>query len=159
MAVETMIQLGWQWYSWGDVLLPQILLESLAGPFSGSVKKCWFFREIFTPAHMEWWPKFFRMGTKWLPNFEWNGDLQQQKWGPNGDKMWTWKAYIWQIDQNELVHWNKRMEFGCSLERTQNEKRDYVGKIPKLGGGSRPNPLLDVYLPSYFWHAKIILRC
>ena len=27
------------------------------------------------------------------------------------------------------------------------------------GGGSDPNPLLDVYLPSYFWHAKMILRC
>ena len=27
------------------------------------------------------------------------------------------------------------------------KKRDYVGKIPKLGGrGSDPNPLLDVYL-------------
>ena len=36
------------------------------------------------------------------------------------------------------------------------KKRDYVGKIPKLGGGgSDPNPLLDVYLPSYFWHAKM----
>ena len=22
-------------------------------------------------------------------------------------------------------------------------------------GGSDPNPLLDVYLPSYFWHAKM----
>ena len=31
------------------------------------------------------------------------------------------------------------------------KKRGYVGKIPKLGGGgSDPNPLLDVYLPSYF---------
>ena len=39
------------------------------------------------------------------------------------------------------------------------KKRDYVGKIPKLGGGSDPNPLVDVYLPSYFWHAKMILRC
>ena len=39
------------------------------------------------------------------------------------------------------------------------KKRDYVGKIPKLRGGSDPNPLLDVYLPSYFWHAKMILRC
>ena len=39
------------------------------------------------------------------------------------------------------------------------EKRDYVEKIPKLGGGSDPNPLVDVYLPSYFWHAKMILRC
>ena len=42
------------------------------------------------------------------------------------------------------------------------KKRDYVGKIPKLGvggggGGPDPNPLLDVYLPNYFWHAKIIL--
>ena len=27
------------------------------------------------------------------------------------------------------------------------KKRDYVGKIPKLRGGSDPNPLLDVYLP------------
>ena len=36
------------------------------------------------------------------------------------------------------------------------KKRDYVGKIPKLGGGgSDPNPLLDVYLPSYFWPAKM----
>ena len=24
---------------------------------------------------------------------------------------------------------------------------------------SDPNPLFDVYLPSYFWHAKMILRC
>ena len=54
--------------------------------------------------------------------------------------MWTWKANIWQIDQNELVHWNKRMEFGCSLERAQNEKRDYVGKIPKKKGGVWPKP-------------------
>ena len=45
-------------------------------------------------------------------------------------------------------------------ERAQREKRDYVGKFPKLGGGgSDPKPLLDVYLPSYFWHAKMILRC
>ena len=44
--------------------------------------------------------------------------------------------------------------------RLQKKKRDYVGKIPKLGGGgSDPNPLVDVYLPSYFWHAKMILRC
>ena len=39
------------------------------------------------------------------------------------------------------------------------KKRDYVGKIPKMGGGADPNPLLDVDLPSYFWHAKMILRC
>ena len=38
------------------------------------------------------------------------------------------------------------------------KKRDYVGKIPKLRGGSDPNPLLDVYLSSYFWHAKMILK-
>ena len=31
-------------------------------------------------------------------------------------------------------------------------------KFPNRGGSSRPNPLLDVSLPSYFWHAKIILR-
>ena len=37
------------------------------------------------------------------------------------------------------------------------KKRDYVGKIPKLGGGrSDPNPLVDVYLPR---HAKMIRRC
>ena len=44
--------------------------------------------------------------------------------------------------------------------RYHRKKRDYVGKIPKLGGGwggSDPNPLLDVYLPSKFWHAKMIL--
>ena len=29
------------------------------------------------------------------------------------------------------------------------------GKFPNWGGGSDPNPLLDVYLPSYFWHAKM----
>ena len=41
--------------------------------------------------------------------------------------------------------------------RSRKEKRDYVGKVPKQGGGrSDPNPLLDVYLPSYFWHAKMI---
>ena len=29
-------------------------------------------------------------------------------------------------------------------------------KFPNWGGGgSDPNPLLDVYLPSYFWHAKM----
>ena len=81
---------------------------------------------------------------KYSPLPTWNGDLNFSEWGPNGylilsemgifssrngDKMWTWKPYIWQIDQYELVHWNKRMEFGCSLERAQNEKRDYVGKI------------------------------
>ena len=43
--------------------------------------------------------------------------------------------------------------------RRQKKTRDYVGTIPKLGGGSDPNPLLDVYLPNYFWHAKMILRC
>ena len=32
------------------------------------------------------------------------------------------------------------------------------GKFPNWGG-SDPNPLFDVYLPSYFWHAKMILRC
>ena len=32
-------------------------------------------------------------------------------------------------------------------------------KFPNWGGGSDPNPLLDVYVPSYFWHAKMILRC
>ena len=37
------------------------------------------------------------------------------------------------------------------------KKRGYVGKIPKLGGGSDPHPLLDVYIPIYFWHAKMIL--
>ena len=26
------------------------------------------------------------------------------------------------------------------------KKRDYVGKISKLGGGADPNPLLDVYI-------------
>ena len=31
-------------------------------------------------------------------------------------------------------------------------------KFPNWGGGSDPNPLLDVYLPSNFWHAKMILR-
>ena len=40
-------------------------------------------------------------------------------------------------------------------EDSQREKRDYVGKVPKLGGGgSDPNPLLDVYLPSYFGMPK-----
>ena len=33
------------------------------------------------------------------------------------------------------------------------KKRDYVGKIPKLGGGSEPNPLLDVYI----YHPKIVI--
>ena len=30
-------------------------------------------------------------------------------------------------------------------------------KFPNWGGegGSDPNPLLDVYLPNYFWHAKM----
>ena len=32
-------------------------------------------------------------------------------------------------------------------------------KFPNWGGGYDPNPLLDVYIPSYFWHAKMILRC
>ena len=49
------------------------------------------------------WPKHFNgPGAPHpcpLPSFiAWNGDLQQQRWGPNGGKMWTWKVYIWQID-------------------------------------------------------------
>ena len=31
-------------------------------------------------------------------------------------------------------------------------KRIMWEKFPKKKGGSDPNPLLDVYLPSYFWH-------
>ena len=54
----------------------------------------------------------------------------------------------------------KELWWVVSKDRYPRKKRDYVGKIPKLGGGgSDPNPLLDVYLPSYFWHAKMILRC
>ena len=37
------------------------------------------------------------------------------------------------------------------------KKRDYVGKIPKLGGGrSDPNPLLDVYLPNCVTRAPLL---
>ena len=39
---------------------------------------------------------------------------------------------------------------GILKERSQREKQDYVGKVPKQEGGSDPNPLLDVYLPSNF---------
>ena len=39
------------------------------------------------------------------------------------------------------------------------KKTGLCGENSKLGGGSDPNPLVDVYLPSYFGHAKMILRC
>ena len=31
-------------------------------------------------------------------------------------------------------------------------------KFPNWGGGSDPNPLLDVDLPSYFWHDSEVLK-
>ena len=45
---------------------------------------------------------FFKMGTKWGPDFEWNGDLRQQKWGPNGDL-----RSVYLINWNVLIHWNR----------------------------------------------------
>ena len=46
-------------------------------------------------------------------------------------------------------------------ERGQKKNGIMWEKFPNWGGegGPDPNPLLDVYLPSYFWHAKMILRC
>ena len=48
------------------------------------------------------------------------------------------------------------------LKRTTNilgspseKKTELCGKHSQTD----PNPLLDVYLPSYFWHAEMILRC
>ena len=63
----------------------------------------------------------------------------------------------------KFIMWNcAQMQMYCSnilLGTRSEKKRDYAGKIPKLGWGSDPNPLLDVYFPSYFWPAKMILRC
>ena len=50
---------------------------------------------------------------------------------------------------------------GPSLGKGRSQKKNGImwEKFPNWGDGSDPNPLLDVYLPSYFWHAKMILRC
>ena len=45
------------------------------------------------------------------------------------------------MKQREVMNWTALSVLGMLSEK----KRDYVGKIPKLGGGSDPNPLLDVY--------------
>ena len=82
--------------------------------------------------------------------------------------LWTSLRFLHQPDahihhKDWLLHnwvpFVRLVGFGSLSEK----ERDYVGKIPKGGGGggrgSDPNPLLDVYLPNYFWHAKMILRC
>ena len=46
--------------------------------------------------------------------------------------------------------------FHCPSCKERGQKKTGLLKIPKQGGGgSDPNPLLGVYLPSYFWHAKM----
>ena len=40
-------------------------------------------------SHMEWGPKFVKMGTKWGPNFEWSGDQMGTFGSRNGDQMGT----------------------------------------------------------------------
>ena len=44
-------------------------------------------------------------------------------------------------------------------EAAQKKKREFLGIFPKGGGGVFSNPKTFVNLPSYFWYAKIILRC
>ena len=39
------------------------------------------------------------------------------------------------------------------------KKRDFLGIFPKGGGGVFSNPKTFVNLTSFFWYAKIILRC
>ena len=39
------------------------------------------------------------------------------------------------------------------------KKRHFLGICPNIGGGVRPNPKTFANPPSYFWHAKFILRC
>ena len=72
--------------------------------------------KLFHPmhcSHMECGPKFFKMGTKWGPHFEWNGDLRQQKWGPNvqmGTK-WGPKKHIFDKLTDEIRDFLRKKVF------------------------------------------------
>ena len=58
------------------------------------------------------------------------------------------------------VFLNSLALLNLALRNAVRKKTGFCGRNSQTGGGgSDPNPLLDVYLPSYFWHAKMILRC
>ena len=61
--------------------------------FSANVPKA----EVNHCSHMEWGPKFFKMGTKWRPHFEWNGDQMGTFGNRNGD-----------LKSVYLINWPKR---------------------------------------------------
>ena len=50
------------------------------------------------------------------------------------------------MDFMKYIIWWSSLDCVILIRVVVRKKRDYVGKIPKLGGGSDPNPLLDVYL-------------
>ena len=58
------------------------------------------------------------------------------------DALEKWNAYA-------LIYPSRRHKGRCQ------KKTGLCRENSQTGGGSDPNPLLDVYLPSYFWHAKM----
>ena len=59
-------------------------------------------------GHKPWGPTFFKMGTRWGPNFQWNGDQM----GTLASRMGTQKAHVCKIDWNKVIWWNKAFKGG-----------------------------------------------
>ena len=52
---------------------------------------------------MPWGLTFFKMGTRWGPKFQWNGDQM----GTRASRMGTQKAHVFKISRTKLICWNK----------------------------------------------------
>ena len=59
-------------------------------------------RMISHCSQFAWGPTFFKMGTRWGPKFQWNGDQM----GTLASRMGTQKAHVCKIDGNKLIRWN-----------------------------------------------------
>ena len=53
-------------------------------------------------SQFAWGPTFFKMGTRWGPKFQWNGDQM----GTLASRMGTQEAHVCKIDRNKLIRWN-----------------------------------------------------
>ena len=87
-------------------------------------------------SHMEWGPKFFKIGTKWGLHFEWNGDQMGTFGNRNGDQFGPVESFWNQFLLSQVIKW-LTLDSGCTdfwrVLRPKMEKMWNLKKSPQMG--------------------------
>ena len=84
------------------------------------------YQGLSTVATCHGGPLFFKMGTRWGPNFQWNGDQM----GTLASRMGTQEAHVCKIDRNKLIRWNIAFIRGEKLFFTRTVKLAWDSQVP-----------------------------